>query len=126
MCASLSLISLTATVVGINCSTVENCHVTDTYVKVNDCLNLYYFMGVGGVVGDNNSPNSQLLDSSFDGEVTYTGEWLNQIGGVIASNSGYVSGCVNYGTVTSSQDKVGGQEIILESKLGQSIDFTRF
>ena len=100
--------SLVATIVGINCSTVENCHVSDAYVKVNDCKNLAPFLGVGGVVGDNNSPSSVVKKCSFDGEVTYTGEYLNQIGGVIASNSGYVADCVNYGTITSDEDKVGG------------------
>ena len=95
------------TIVALNCSIVENCHVTNTYLTL-DCPKYGYFMGIGGVVSDNNSESSKVQDCSFDGAIAYTGAYSPNMAGIVASNSGYVKNCVNRGSVNADTDRVGG------------------
>lgn len=95
-------------VAAVNCTTIDNCHVSDSYIDstaLTDSLN-----GTGGVIGENYGALSSILNCSFSGGIKamYSGAICPYIGGIVGDNNGYVYSCVNYGSVYSDMDKIGG------------------
>lgn len=106
------------TVVAMNLGIVDNCHVTETYLTL-DNPNYGYFMGIGGIVSDNYAVSSEVTNCSFDGEIEYMGSYSPNMGGIAGSNSGYVANCINYADVVAETDRVGG---IVGTNRGEALD----
>ena len=101
---------------GIMGGTIENCH-ADAHIYSD--AQTGGLNGTGGIVGNLNDVSSEVLNCTFAGSVSSDNHPYT--GGIVGDNVyGYVADCINNGTVTSSQDKVGG--IIGNNQVAQTSD----
>ena len=89
---------------GIVEGTIQNCEATATVISDAQAGGLN---GTGGIVGELNGEHSETLNCTFSGSVESRSN--PYVGGIVGDSLyGYIADCVNYGTVTSKHDKIGG------------------
>ena len=89
---------------GIVEGTIQNCEATATVISDAEYGGLN---GTGGIVGELNGGHSETLNCTFSGSVESRSN--PYVGGIVGDSLyGYIADCVNYGTVTSKRDKIGG------------------
>ena len=101
---------------GIVEGTIQNCEATATVISDAQAGGLN---GTGGIVGELNGENSEALNCTFSGSVESRKN--PYVGGIVGDSLyAHIADCVNYGTVTSSWDKIGG--ILGQNQVAQASD----